>query len=428
MKRNLIFVLMLFFLSASFILAGGFSIYEHGAKATAMAGAFAAQADDPSAFFYNPAGIAFQKRSLYLNTTIIHPDSDFYGANPYPGEGIHEEQESRTFLPSDLYLILPANENLVFGIGVYTPFGLSTKWYPPETFSGRYIATKTTVQSFRIQPTIAYTPNDRFAVALGINYLEAKAYTEKYIPAVNPYTNRVVDVGHVRFDGGYDGAWGYDLGLILKPIPGISFGFTYHSEEDVDFSGRAFFEQIPTGYADFDALVAQKIPFNQELGGSATINFPEQAMFGVATTLIPKCTIEFDVGYIGWSSYDSLPITVVGHPELSVVRPTDWDDSYSYRLGFQYQVNDNFALRCGYEYDETPQPAKEVSPILPDADRNGYCFGFGYTSGSMTLDFGYMYLDFDERSTVGVTDQLDQFFGVYDTTAHLISFSLKYNF
>lgn len=426
MKRNLIFVLMLVF-STTMLLAGGFSIYEHGAKATAMGGAFCAQADDPSALFYNPAGIAFQKASIYFNTTIIRPNSDFYGANPFPGNGVTASQETQTFYPSDLTIILPINDNWVFAIGGYTPFGLETKWEDPSNFAGRYISTLAKVVTYRMQPTIAYKLGDKFAVALGINYLQTKASLEKYIPAVDPYTDRVVNVGHVRFDGGYDGAWGYDVGVLFRYIPKISLGFTYHSEEDVDYSGRAMFDQISTGHADFDYAVAQQIPFGQELEGKATINYPEQAMFGIATTIIPKCTFEFDLGYIGWDSYDYLPVTVVGHPELSTVRHTDWDKSYSYRFGFQYAVNENFAVRLGYEYDETPQPDKEVSPILPDADRNGYCFGFGYKTGALTFDFSYMYLDFDERSIVGV-NQIDSFYGVYDTDANLVCLSFKYNF
>ena len=37
--------------------AGGFAANEQGAKASGMANAFSAQADDPTAVYFNPAGI-----------------------------------------------------------------------------------------------------------------------------------------------------------------------------------------------------------------------------------------------------------------------------------------------------------------------------------------------------------------------------------
>src|SRR5881396_3270333 len=58
----------------------GFSIFEQGAKATAMGGAFAATADDPSAIFYNVAGIAQQRHmAFYAGGTFINFANEFSG-------------------------------------------------------------------------------------------------------------------------------------------------------------------------------------------------------------------------------------------------------------------------------------------------------------------------------------------------------------
>ena len=54
-KGILIFSILAFMVSSSF--SSGFTIYEQGAKATGMGGAVIAQAIDPTAIFYNPAGI-----------------------------------------------------------------------------------------------------------------------------------------------------------------------------------------------------------------------------------------------------------------------------------------------------------------------------------------------------------------------------------
>jgi len=50
-------VILLLLLSASTSFAAGFRLPEAGNKANAMGFAFTAQADNPSAIYYNPAGL-----------------------------------------------------------------------------------------------------------------------------------------------------------------------------------------------------------------------------------------------------------------------------------------------------------------------------------------------------------------------------------
>ena len=53
------------------VFASGYSIYEQGARAMANAGAFTARADDPSALFFNPAGIVQLKgRRFSFGTSL----------------------------------------------------------------------------------------------------------------------------------------------------------------------------------------------------------------------------------------------------------------------------------------------------------------------------------------------------------------------
>jgi long-subunit fatty acid transport protein len=54
------------------VYAGGFAIDEQGAAAMGRANAFSAQADDPSALFYNPAGIGqLEGTEISVGTTFI---------------------------------------------------------------------------------------------------------------------------------------------------------------------------------------------------------------------------------------------------------------------------------------------------------------------------------------------------------------------
>ena len=76
MKNKLVLASMLATLTgtASLALAAGFKINEQGAKAMAMANAFVAQADDPTALYYNPAGIALKGSQPRIDDHSRAPD------------------------------------------------------------------------------------------------------------------------------------------------------------------------------------------------------------------------------------------------------------------------------------------------------------------------------------------------------------------
>src|SRR5437870_8997023 len=118
----------------------GFSIFEQGAKATAMGGAFAATADDPTAIFYNVAGIAQQRKTAFMvGGTAINFSNEFRGdPNDALTSGTSGKYRAHTFVPPNAYFILPVGSNLTFGVGVMTPYGLRTNWQEP--WVGRFIS------------------------------------------------------------------------------------------------------------------------------------------------------------------------------------------------------------------------------------------------------------------------------------------------
>lgn len=63
----------------------GFALFEVGGRAGGMAGAMTAVADDQSALFWNPAGMAFQTDDgikLMFGTTLLTPEQSFTGMSP----------------------------------------------------------------------------------------------------------------------------------------------------------------------------------------------------------------------------------------------------------------------------------------------------------------------------------------------------------
>ena len=408
--------------------AAGFALFEHGNKGMSMGGAFTAVANDPSAIYWNPAGLAFQQDKgvqVMNGVTFITASQDFTGESPYPGAGYPATKKAQIFFPPHLYLVYPINDRLTFGFGVFTPFGLGTWW--ESDFAGRFISKRADLKLFDITPTLAIKVSDRVAVGIGVDYTIGQIDLTKGIGVINPFTQQLADVGqvHMYTDGMDNTEWGWNASIFADLGSGFTGGITYRSSIQMDYEGVGSFTQTPTGYPEFDLAVGTLVPFGQKTPLKTNIEFPDFLSVGLAWHN-EQWTVSAQYNAMGWSSFDSLPITFTEHPELSTVVEEGYEDTNTYRLGVEYRPNPTWSLRGGLLYDETPQPKESMSPLLGDGDRTGISLGVGWTHGNMWVDFGYMYLMFDERFTEG--GSFDGYDGGYDTTANLLGASVGVRF
>jgi long-chain fatty acid transport protein len=404
----------------------GFALFEHGARAVALGGAFGATADDPTALYFNPAGIAFQKAGYAAGVYFITESATFDGANPYPGEGYSVDMKSQIFYPIHLYYTNQITNNLSWGIGIFNPFGLGTWW--PDDYAGKYLTKRVDLKVFDFNPNLAYKFSEGFAVAVGVDYFYSNLNLTRSISsqAVNPYTQQVSEIGQVHLYTDYQGGWGWNAAFLGKLGGGVSFGASYRSNVKINYKGNASFIQFPTGYPDFDAIVASQIPFGQEPTGETTIDYPWEGRLALAWHG-EKWGAEFDYVRMGWSSFEELPITLPDYPLLSSVRYEGYQDSNTYRLGVEYKHSPDIWWQFGALYDKTPVPVESVSPLLPDADRKGLSIGATIALSPKTqLEIGYLYLKFSDRSTEGVNP--DGYEGMYKTSANLLGFTLVHRF
>src|SRR2546427_12269070 len=77
--------------------AGGVSFTEQGAAASGKANAFTGEANDPSAIFYNPAGITqLPGTQLMIGTSIVKLDSTFRcSTTPCENSQLQDRSEER---------------------------------------------------------------------------------------------------------------------------------------------------------------------------------------------------------------------------------------------------------------------------------------------------------------------------------------------
>lgn len=411
--------------------AAGFAIFEAGAKATAVSGAFVATADDPSAAFYNPAGNAYNdKLTAMVGVTLIFPKSEFTGANPFPGEGYQAKQKSQIFFPPNLYLSYPVAPKFNLTFGTWFPYGLSTAWDDPDNFAGRFLSQRVDLRTYAVSLQGSVQLADWIAIGAGPEFRVGDVKLQRNQGILNPFTNRFVDVAHIDVVGdGFQSALTWAAGILVKPHPSFRIGASYHGAADIDFEGNTRFYQIPTGSAQLDAVVASRLPFGPQVPTETTIQFPGLFMFGVAVDPVPGLTVEVNGNYTTWDVFDETILkfaTVDNKPVPTAVLPHDWKNTWTIRGGVTYKASDKLWVAAGGVYDQTPQPDEDVSPLLPDANRTGISIGAGFKMGNTSIDFSNLFLWFHDRPTNGNND--DNYNGRYETFADLFVLNFRHSF
>jgi len=411
--------------SAPAVQGAGFLIYEHGAAAMAIAGAFTGLANDPSAIWHNPAGLAWvEGTQLLLGGTLIVPSGSLTMDN-LPGAPVYKQVKQR-FFPPNFYLTSKLSDRLAIGVGVFAPFGLGTEW-PNEAndFPLRYLAVMSEMQTIQINGAIAYKLSDNFSVGGGVYYVDSKL-KEDIVQAVQ--ISPALPVWDVPTTLDVKGtAFGWNAGLLFKSER-FSFGVNYRSRFDVDYEGTVVSSTayVPEAYQAY-------IP--TEGDGVVTFKFPDILTFGLAVRLTDNLTWSADIHDYLWKRYDSYVVEVDypdPYPDMELAAAPAWKNNLCYRTGLQFEASDSLTLRGGFAYDVAPQPIEDMSPSLPDANRIIFTAGFGYRIGKLVLDFAYQYEQFAKRTSdhhyIFGPGTPNLAAGTYKTSSHLFGLNLGYRF
>ena len=95
---------------------------------------------------------------------------------------------------------------------------------------------------------------------------------------------------------------------------------------------------------------------------------------------------------------------------------------WSVRVGAEYDVNENWKLRFGYVWDQSPIRDEFRGPEMPGEDRHMLCVGCGYRTDRWAIDTAYSYL-MTKNASSNISEH-----GDYDTVTHLLSLSFSYKF
>jgi len=401
-------------LTAGVANAGGYQANLQGQKQIGMGHAGTGLALDQSSIFFNPGALAhLRQNGIQLGVSALN--SRIAYRDPSQAPGISDAQTDNPLgTPFQVYASYGATESpFRFGLGVYTPYGSSVNW--GNTWQGRYALNELTLQAIFIQPTISYQITDKLGFGAGFVYAIGSVNLQRSIYIESRSTD---EDGRAELDGSASGL-GFNAGIYFQPTDKLSLGVTYRSKVDMEIKG---------GEADFTvpASVEARVP---DTNFDASLPLPANITLGIGYKPSEKLTLAVDIQRVQWSAYKSLRFdyeeAVSGSTFTENAR--NYEDSYIFRLGAQYQLTNMLTLRAGAYYDQTPVQEGFLTPETPDADSRGLSAGLTLAlSNKIDLDASFLYLNKKER-----TDDASKSGGVsgtYKSLAYIPGLGLSYKF
>lgn len=420
MLKNSLFIIFTLILLSSNLHSSGFQINEHGSKAMSMGGAFTALANDPSAIYFNPAGITQLLGTNFIGgATIILPSSSFRGPIP---DNTEYKLKPDIFYPIHLYATHQINEKLFLGFGIGNNFGLGTNW--DNNWIGKYMAVDTEIRTFFFNLVSSYQIIPEISIGFGyiIGYGDVVIGKSQNLQAFR-------DDAFIELSGSGISS-GFSAGVLLKATKALSVGISYRSQLGFRFEGKA----VPKSYP---SQIKSLLPSGKI---TAPLTTPENITFGILLRPLKYFKLTADYQFVGWDSFDNLEIGFKDFidtetNELMVSSSKrNYENSFIARIGVEYNYSKKIDLFAGFLYDQNPIKDEYLDPTLPDSDRMGFSFGFGYNINKLlSINVGYLFLRFDERNITnslqnygGIENSISPMNGTYNSTAHLASLTFSY--
>ena len=397
--------------------ATGFDVPDQDAFAVSRGLAVVATANNPSAIFYNPAGLTqLGGHNVELGAYGISFNPKYH--SPTTGRD-YANGNSLGILPQIFYSYGATNSQFAAGLGIYTPSGLSVRW--PQTTGMRTVGEEAALRQIAITPSFAYQVTPDFSVGAGVsaNYLNLDLRQGIIWPA-QPYDE-------FRFAG--DG-WAVSANL----------GFLYHVTDKwtvgglLDTGAKVHLR----GHVTADNQVAIPLysypSFAYRQSADANFQIPLKVKAGISYRPTPQWNLEIDAEYIHWDTVDTVNINQsYAVPPLfgrQIPLTLNWKDSWYYEAGVTRYFDSGWHISAGYIFNANSTSDPHYNPLVADEDRHFFSVGAGYQIGQVDLDVAYQIGYGPEHTVAGSAPSAggQSADGTYSYLSHAVAVSLGVHF
>ncbi len=388
--------------------ASGFENTAVGTSAQAMGGAFRSIADDWTAAYYNPAGLAFQQdnslgayASFAQNRNSVTPNYRYYDASGnvyetgmFNGTSVNNFHQIYYTPGSGLVTKMPMGKGeVVIGLAAYQPFDANISWqlFRPlyaynDSASGLYPTNqfKNNLDVVAFQFTAAKTTADqKFGYGLGLQLLRADLNYNDLVFRDNPLESPISDrpFDHIpQFVDADGNGWGFGIraGMMYKFNKG-TLGLTAAVPFDITIKGNANLNfllprnltaQRTGGYTPGSAEYLFTSGASVKLLSEFETKLKLPASFGAALSyrLTEKLLVAIDAELMMWSKFDGFVFDYSGttgfpvggtsqaissYLTASTDRPAEWKSAGKVAVGLKYDWKPKLSLLAGGSYDQS---------------------------------------------------------------------------
>lgn len=348
--------------------------------------------------YFNPAGMAFMDKTLDLSVGVTGIAATAHCTH----DGTKYTTDNNISTPLFAYAGFRIYDNLKAGVAFYTPYGSSINW--TNNWPGAVLSQKVNLQTYVVQPTVAWKITDRLSIGAGLTVAWGKVDLNKGL--VNPKSMDVllaatgneyrfgdITPASVNLKGTANIAVGFNVGAMYDINEKFTIGASFRSKMSmVVKSGEA-----TVSYANkiAETMLQDKVGLINEANFTAEMPMPYTLTFGLSYR--PNNRLEFaaDAQFTGWNAYENLDINFLSE-KLSTLNQhleKNYHNSWAIRVGAKYDLTSRFDLRAGISYDMTPVDNEYYNPETPGMGKIAPSLGFSfYPISRLSIDVSCAYV------------------------------------
>ena len=177
------------------------------------------------------------------------------------------------------------------------------------------------------------------------------------------------------------------VGVLLEPRKGTRFGVAYTSQVEHEFDDSL---EIKGLGPNFEAALGPLANADADL----EITLPQQVMVSAYHELTEDLAIMGNIAWQDWSEFGETNVTLRAANTNEFTADRNFDDTWHFSVGAQYQLSPAWRLSSGVAFDTSPVSNKDRTPDAPLDRQIRVAGGLEYAfSEKMTFGLAYTYLN-----------------------------------